>query len=183
MKRKHLITKQDCYNKRKKLGRNTSRHAEDAVSVDLLVNELQKEKYNPILLYKPQGIVDPNMPVPQDRFVLALQTEFQQNMYQQYASSVICIDSTHKTNVYDFKLVTLMVVDQYGEGKLNLCGVLILLLHKHFTGIPVAWLIADREDSVTMASFLNAVKLRSPTTSINTAMTDDGMNPWEFSGP
>jgi hypothetical protein len=38
-------------------------------------------------------------------------------MYQQYAPSVICIDSTHKTNVYDFKLVTLMVIDEYGEGK------------------------------------------------------------------
>ena len=96
---------------------NVSRHAEDAVSVDILVKELQKEKYNPILLYKPQGIVDPSIPLPQDRFILALQTNFQQDIYQQYASSVICIDSTHKTNVYDFKLVTLMVVDDYGEGK------------------------------------------------------------------
>lgn len=101
------------------MGWNTSRHAEDAVSVDLLVKELQKEKFNPVLLYKPQGIVDTSLPVPQDRFILALQTEFQQDMYQQYASSVICIDSTHKTNVYDFKLVTLMVVDEYGEGKFN----------------------------------------------------------------
>lgn len=110
------MTKQDCYNKRKKLGYNTSRHAEDAVSVDLLVKELRKEKHDPILLYKPQGVVNPSMPLPQDRFVLALQTEFQQDMYQHYAPSVICIDSTHKTNVYDFKLVTLMVVDEYGEG-------------------------------------------------------------------
>ena len=53
------MTKQDCYNKRKKLGWNVSRHAEDAVSVDLLVKELQNENHNPILLYKPQGIVDP----------------------------------------------------------------------------------------------------------------------------
>ena len=30
------MTKQDCYNKRKKLGWNVSRHAEDAVSVDIL---------------------------------------------------------------------------------------------------------------------------------------------------
>ena len=82
------------------------------MSIDLLVKELQKEKYNPILLYKPQGIVDPNIPVPQDRFILALQTEFQHDMYQQYAASVICIDSTLKTNVYDFKLVILIVVDE-----------------------------------------------------------------------
>ena len=31
-------------------------------------------------------------------------------------------------------------------------------------GIPVACLIADREDSVTIDSFLKAVKLWSPTT-------------------
>ena len=29
---------------------------------------------------------------------------------------MICVDSTHKTNAYDFKLVTLLVVDEYGEG-------------------------------------------------------------------
>ena len=60
---------------------------------------------------------DPNVPIAEDRFILAIQTEFQWEMYQQYASSVICIDSTHKTNVYDFKLVTLLVVDEYGEGR------------------------------------------------------------------
>ena len=82
------MTKQDCYNKRKKLGWNVSRHAEDAVSVDILVKELQKEKYNPILLYKPQGIVDPSIPLPQDRFILALQTNFQQDTI-----STVCIFS------------------------------------------------------------------------------------------
>ena len=46
----------------------------------------------------------------------------------------------------------------------------------YFAGTRVAWLIADREDSVTMDSFLKAVKLQSPTTSISTAMTDDSMN-------
>ena len=120
VKRKHLVTKQDCYNKRKGIRWNSSRHAEDAVSVDLLVNELQSEDYDPILLYKPQGIDDSNKKIPQDRFVLVIQTEFQRELYCQYASTVVCIDSTHKTNVYDFKVVTLLVVDEYGEGKLRL---------------------------------------------------------------
>ena len=42
-------------------------------------------------------------------------------------------------------------------------------------GVPVAWLISDREDSATLECFLKAVKLRSPSTVINTAMTDDGI--------
>ena len=42
-------------------------------------------------------------------------------------------------------------------------------------GVPVAWLISDREDSVTLDCFLKAVKLKSPSTTINTALTDDGI--------
>ena len=77
VKRKHLVTKQDCYNQRKKLGWKTSQHADDAISVDMLVKELQAEPYNPILLYKPQGITDPKLStISKDGFILALQTEF-----------------------------------------------------------------------------------------------------------
>ena len=36
VKRKHLASKQDCYNNRKKIGCNAMCHAEDATSVDLL---------------------------------------------------------------------------------------------------------------------------------------------------
>ena len=113
------MSKQDCYNKRKKLSWNTSCHTDDAMSVDILVKELQSEEYNPILIYKPQGTFDPDIPLSEDRFLFAMQTKFQLDMHQQYASTVVCIDSTHKTNVYDFKLVTLMVIDEYGEGKLK----------------------------------------------------------------
>ena len=87
--------------------------------VDILVKELQSEDYNPILIYKPQGTVDTDIPLSEDRFLLAIQTKFQLDMYRQYASSVVCIVSMHKTNAYDFKSVTLMVIDEYGEGKLK----------------------------------------------------------------
>ena len=44
------------------VGWNASHHAEDALSVDLLIHELWKESYDPVLLYKTQGIVGPNIP-------------------------------------------------------------------------------------------------------------------------
>ena len=89
IKRKHLVTKQDYYNQWKNLGWITSRHAEDAISVDLLVKELHLESYDPILTYIPQGVFVPELPtVPKYGFVLALQTEFQQDMYHQYAHTV-----------------------------------------------------------------------------------------------
>ena len=75
VKRKHLVSKQDCYNKRKKLSCNTSRHADDAISVNILINELQNEDYNPIVIYRPQGAPDPDVPFSEDQFVLAIQTK------------------------------------------------------------------------------------------------------------
>ena len=114
-KKKALRTKYGHCNKSMKLGWNASCHTEDAHSVDHLLNKLWKESYVPALLYKPQGIVDPNISTPKDRSILARQTEFQQDVYLQYASSVVFIDSTHKTDVYDFKLLTLMVIDEHEE--------------------------------------------------------------------
>ena len=45
------------------------------------------------------------------------------------------MDSTHGTNAYDFNLMTVLVVDGFGEG------------------IPVAWAVANREDATIY--FLN----------------------------
>jgi hypothetical protein len=42
-------------------------------------------------------------------------------MMIQLGTNIICVDTTYSTNVYDFKLMTIMVVDEYGEG------------------VPVAW--------------------------------------------
>ena len=46
----------------------------------------------------------------------------------------ICIDSTHSSNMYDFNLIIITVIDEYREG------------------IPVEW--SSREDAMAMNSFL-----------------------------
>lgn len=117
-KRKHFITKQDVANVRVKIKDLTViRNQEDAMSVDLFVRELQQEPYDPILLYKRQQEIDPAYPtLPRESFLLALQTEFQKHLYQEHASKVLCIDATHGTNAYKFKLITVMIADEYGQG-------------------------------------------------------------------
>ena len=117
-KRKHFITKQDVANVRVKIKDLTViRNQEDAISVDLFVRELQQEPYDPILLYKCQHEIDPAYPtLPRESFLLALQTEFQKQLYKDHASKVLCIDATHGTNAYKFKLITVMVADEYGQG-------------------------------------------------------------------
>ena len=42
------------------------------------------------------------------------------------------MDSTHGTNVYDFHLITILVLDDFGEG------------------VPVGWMISKCEDAVVI---------------------------------
>ena len=92
------------------------RHENDAVSVSVIVEELRGEPFNPVLIYKPQGTKDPQYPMlPDDTFILALQTKFQKELYEAHASTILCIDSTHGTNQYRFKLITCIVPDDYSK--------------------------------------------------------------------
>ena len=117
-KRRHLITKQDVANLRRKVcDRTFMKHSDDAASVNMMVNELYNEVYNPALLYKAQHIPEPEYPpLPDDAFVFAMQTEWQRELYERFSGSVLCIDSTHGTNPYKFKLVTCIVPDEFGKG-------------------------------------------------------------------
>ena len=42
------------------------------------------------------------------------------------------------------------------------------------TGCPVAWMISNREDEVTLTLLFKTVKSRCPEAKIRTLMTDDG---------
>lgn len=96
------------------------RHTEDAISVDRLVKELLLESPSPILFYKPQDTVNAEFPhLTLDTFLLVLMTGFQASIFEEFSSKVVCIDSTHKTNEYRFKLLTIVVPDEYCNGMLN----------------------------------------------------------------
>ncbi|GFU60028.1 c2H2-type domain-containing protein [Trichonephila clavipes] len=53
-------------------------------------------------------------------------------MLKKFRGEIVCVDSTHGTNSYNFKLITVLVVDDFGEG------------------CPVAWCISNREDFTTL---------------------------------
>ena len=113
--RRHFLSKSDIHNIKAKVGDHTvKRHENDAISVATIVSELQKEPFNSVLLYKAQGSKYPGLP--DDSFVLAIQTEFQLELYNRHASTILCIDSTHGTNQYRFKLITIVVPDDLRKG-------------------------------------------------------------------
>ena len=117
--RKHFLTRQDVNNIRRKVQDNqVIRHEDDATSVSIRIAELQQEPFNHILVYKPQGMSDNQYPsLPMESFILVMQTEFQMQLYRKYAQKILCIDSTHCTNAYWFKLITCLVQDEFCSGQ------------------------------------------------------------------
>lgn len=113
--RRHFLSKGDITNITVKIDDHIiKQHENDATSVTLFVTELQEEKFDPVLFFKPQGHKSTEYPnVPEESFILALQTEFQLNLYKQHALSIPCIDSTHGTNQYQFKLITVVLPDDF----------------------------------------------------------------------
>ena len=69
----------------------------------------------------------PELPpgLPDDLFLLLIQSEEQAEAYRAHAGKILCVDSTHKTNQYRFKLVSAVVSDENGEGgSFNVCSFL-----------------------------------------------------------
>lgn len=79
-------------------------------------------------------------------------------MLSKFSKEAICIDSTHGTNIYDFYLITVLVLDDYKEG------------------IPVAWLISNREDAAVLRQFFSKIKEQCGDISTNVFMSDDADN-------
>ncbi|XP_063969505.1 uncharacterized protein LOC135157532 isoform X1 [Lytechinus pictus] len=158
LERHHLVTKKDVKNIERSLGLNgISRHNNDATSVSLWVQEVGADSdSNPVLLYKEQGAPCPDsLDLGLDDFALGIMTPVQRDMLRAFGNNIICMDATHGTNAYDFCLVTVMVVDEFGEG------------------FPVAWLISNREDRVVLTAFLEKVKDMVGSLQAKWIMTDD----------
>lgn len=118
-RKRHLINRQDCRNAcRKVKDFKNHRHEDDAISVDRIVKELQQEDPSPIIAYKPVGEKDGQLQ--KSNFLLAMMTNFQATMFRKFPE-LVCVDSTHKTNEYGYKLVTVLVADEFKNGKLILC--------------------------------------------------------------
>ena len=97
--------------------------------------------YNPIILFKAQGTEqsDDINNLAKEDFLLVIQTEYQKDAMKHYGNKAILMDATHGTTQYDFLLISILVIDGYGEGQ------------------PVAWAISNREDATLLVQFLKAV--------------------------
>ena len=86
-------------------------------------------------------------------------------MLKKLGRNVICMDSTHGTNAYQFLLISVIVLDDYGEG------------------IPMAWAISNKEDTGTLVQHLTAVKEWVGNIKPEVFMSDDAdalYNAWQI---
>ena len=134
----------------------------DVLSLTCIVNKLKTEKYDSVLIYKPKGsttLSDPsdldNLQNSLDLFAIGIQTSRQKDMMIQGCKDILCIDSTHKTNHYDYYLINLIVPDQFG------CC------------YPVAHFIINVINIETITCLFKSIKIRIPDLNVNCVMTDD----------
>jgi hypothetical protein len=64
-------------------------------------------------------------------------------MLVKFGNDIVFIDSIHGTNLYDFHLTILLVVDEFGNG------------------IPVAFCISNKKDTATWITFFEKLRDRS----------------------
>ena len=137
----HLTNKKYISNNQRAYGlRSVEKHNDDTLSVSAWVEEFNtKGQGNPVILYKPQGqtSADNCFNLTADDFILPIQTPLQQEILKKCAkSNIVCVDATHKTNEYYFRLITVLVIDKFGEG------------------YPAAWCISNKEDTNVLVIFL-----------------------------
>ena len=127
---------------------------------------MQSMQYNPIILFKEQGTPHPAEldDFSNEDFILCFQTAFQRDMLVKFGKHIICMDATHETNAYDFQLISIVVVNEYGEG------------------LPIGWMISNREDTAALRAFLNAIKTACGIIEPEWFMSDDAeqyFNAWK----
>ncbi|XP_055927991.1 uncharacterized protein LOC129959193 [Argiope bruennichi] len=143
-KRFGLTNRKDIHNIRRDFRiEKTIAHKEDAISVDIIVQKMIADDYNPILVYKPIGESLSDFPqIGTEEFLLGFATEAQMKLLELYGEKCIMLDSTHGTNQYGFQLTTILVNDDNHEG------------------IPVATLFSTRVACETFEPFFKAIKLK-----------------------
>ena len=100
IQKKLFFSKRNIVEMNRRLKKDGRLHEDDATSIMMLVEQLKKEKYNPVLLYKPEdGVAHTGPDLPADNlFLFACMTKEQEAMLKKNASKILCIDATHDTN-------------------------------------------------------------------------------------
>uniref|UniRef100_A0A914XCG4 C2H2-type domain-containing protein n=1 Tax=Plectus sambesii TaxID=2011161 RepID=A0A914XCG4_9BILA len=94
-------------------------------------------------------------------FSLGLQTQEQAEWLKEFGNKGVCLDATHNSTRYSFKLITMMVLDNRQKGR------------------PVAHFFCKEENEANLITFFNGVKDRCDVPLMpEVIMTDDAIQYW-----
>ncbi|KAJ8951703.1 hypothetical protein NQ314_007652, partial [Rhamnusium bicolor] len=142
LKRVNLIIKQDLQNVKR------------SFKIDMQEGVRNKDDAT-ILLYKREGDILESFPLEENDFCLIIMSQYQQHMLVKYGNNIIAVDGTYGLNNYDFKLTTLMVVDNFNEG------------------FPGAFMFTNRKDTLIHQIFFEVIESKvGNKISPNTFMSD-----------
>lgn len=110
----------------------------DAVSIDMWAQEQKNNENSAVLYYKKQG--EKSDILKDEDFCLIIMNRSQKLMLEKFGANIICVDSTHGLNNYDFELTTVMIIDEFGEG------------------FPTAYMFTNRQDTYINEVFFNQIK-------------------------
>ena len=114
------------------------KHIQDQTSVLAWIEEWASSDDNPVLFYKLQGQKHETL---EDKdFVIVLQTKFEARMLRELGHKGVCCDATHGTAGYDFKLSSLLVLDEFSEG------------------VPAGHVLSNREDYSVLKIFFQHLR-------------------------
>ena len=112
----HLIDRKTIHSLKTKVTDPTIRQDNNDALSTSKVDALRQESFDPVFLFKQQGTEDPTHGISNENVFLAIMTKEQLDIYKKFAGRILCMDSTHNTNIYSFKLITLMVPDEFRKG-------------------------------------------------------------------
>ena len=159
LKRLHLVTMKDLGNIASsfQLSKPERLHRDDATSVHAFVESCMSTANSPVILYKRQDVSSIDIStadvsedwkdvISDDDFLLGFMDQSQAARLKRYGNgptSVVCVDSTHGTNSYDFQLMVVLILDDNGEG------------------FPVAFLFSNRQNEDTYRLFFECMKQKA----------------------
>uniref|UniRef100_A0A1X7T4G0 MULE transposase domain-containing protein n=1 Tax=Amphimedon queenslandica TaxID=400682 RepID=A0A1X7T4G0_AMPQE len=143
-----LLCCQDVHNIKHQYNiEGTKHHENDHKSVSLWVDSLRSEAAtdddsdNAVLIFKQLGHEQSNDidDIGKNDFLIGIQTCIQRKILKKFGPAAICIDSTDGTIVCDVYLITILILDD-------------------LAGVPVRWIVSNREDSVVLCQVLSTIK-------------------------
>lgn len=85
----------------------------DKVPIEIRLQSITTEDFNPLLLYKPP-LTDPAYPdvLSKSDFIMAIQTKEQSKLFQKYANGIVLMELAHPSTFIPYHILTVKVIDE-----------------------------------------------------------------------